>query len=234
MLAQKYALGLELDHFCTAANMDCDFERWDKAVRADMRYASHFVLHAPFAELTPCAIDPMIREVSLKRLRQAAKLCAYYGIHRMVVHSGFQPKVYFPEWYVDQAPTFFRELLRDLPSDFELLIENVLDPQPELLLNTVRAIDDPRARICLDVGHAFTASQEPPLHWIEVLSPVLSHLHLHDNDGSWDFHMPPGDGKIGFPALFDTLDARVPDATWTFECPDAAGCIRNLRSFGIL
>ena len=152
----------------------------------------------------------------------------------MVVHSGFMPRVYFPEWYLDQAAPFFRELLGTLPNDFELLIENVLDPEPKLLSDLIERIGDNRARVCLDVGHAFVTSEIPVRGWIDALAPMLRHLHLHDNDGTFDFHLPPGDGKIGFPELFDFLDERVPAATWTFECPDASGCIRKLVSFGLI
>lgn len=233
-LAEAHALGLELDQFCTAVNMDGNFAFWDASVRSDMERASEFVLHAPFAELTPCAIDPMIRDVSMRRLVQAGALCLRYGIRRMVVHSGFMPRVYFPEWYLDQAAPFFRELLGTLPNDFELLIENVLDPEPKLLSDLIERIGDNRARVCLDVGHAFVASEIPVRGWIDALAPMLRHLHLHDNDGTFDFHLPPGDGKIGFPELFDFLDERVPAATWAFECPDASGCIRKLVSFGLI
>lgn len=233
-LAEECGIGLELDHFCTAANMDEGFDAWDAAVRADMRHAERFVLHAPFAELTPCAIDPLIREVSMKRLKQAIALCRRYGVKRMVAHSGFLPRVYFPEWYLDQGAPFFRELLQTADADFELLIENVLEPDPALLGELIERIGDPRAKICLDVGHAFVSSEIPPREWIDRLAPWTRHLHLHDNDGSFDFHLPPGDGKIGYPELFGKLEECVPDATWTFECPDAIGCIRRLRAFGIV
>ena len=74
-LAEAHALGLELDQFCTAVNMDENFAFWDASVRSDIERAFEFVLHAPFAELTPCAIDPMIRDVSMRRLVQAGALC---------------------------------------------------------------------------------------------------------------------------------------------------------------
>ena len=88
-LAEECGLGMELDHFCTAANMDENFAEWDAAVRADMRHARRFVLHAPFAEIAPSAIDPLIREVSMKRLAQAIGLCRRYGVNRMVAIRAF-------------------------------------------------------------------------------------------------------------------------------------------------
>ena len=233
-LAEECGLGMELDHFCTAANMDENFAEWDAAVRADMRHARRFVLHAPFAEIAPSAIDPLIREVSMKRLAQAIGLCRRYGVNRMVAHSGFLPRLYFPQWYVSQAAAFFRELLEKADDDFELLIENVLEPEPDMLGELIERIGDPRAKLCIDVGHAFVSSEISVPEWIDRLGPQIGHLHLHDNDGFYDFHLAPGDGKIGYPELFAVLEAHAPDATWTFECPNVAACIENLRAFGII
>lgn len=233
-LAREYGLGLELDEFCTAANFDEHFDEWDARARSAMRMSDRFVLHAPFAELSPCAIDPMIRRVVRFRLDQAAGLCDRYGIARMVVHSGFMPRVYFDEWFVEQSAKFFREFLAGRPNSFELLIENVLDADPACLRDMVEAIGDRRAGVCLDVGHAHVASKAPVREWLRALAPNLRHVHAHDNDGSFDAHLPPGEGTIGFPKLFGEIAALAPAATVTFECPDAQGCVRRLIRDGVL
>ncbi len=233
-LAQAHGLGLELDEFCTAENFDAGFAEWDARARDALSKADRFVLHAPFAEMSPCAIDPRIRRVVRERLEQAAARCAAYGIDRMVVHSGFLPRVYYDEWFVAQSAKFFREFLAGCPASFELLIENVLDPDPACLRAMIEAIGDDRAGVCLDVGHAHVASQAPVREWLRALAPHIRHLHVHDNDGAFDAHLPPGEGTVGFPALFDAIDALVPRATITCECPDAAGCVRRLIEDGIL
>lgn len=233
-LAREHHLGLELDDFCTAMNMDTDFDRWDARTRSFLAQSDRFILHAPFAELHPCAIDPLVRDVAMRRLTQAAQLCDRYGIDRMVIHSGFIPNVYFPVWFVEQSADFFRKFLADRPESFRIMIENVLDPEPQPLIDMVNAIDDPRAGICLDVGHANVVSKIPIDEWIDVLAPKITHFHLHDNDTSWDAHSVPGDGNLGFPALYDRIFSAAPDATATFECLDAKGCVQRLISDGIL
>ena len=232
--AERLGLGLELDEFCTAMNLDEAFPAWDARARDRMARAARCILHAPFAELSPCAIDPLVRRVARKRFDQAAEICHRYGIDHMVIHSGFIPYVYFPEWFVEQSAQFFRDFLAGQPENFHIYIENVLDPEPAPLLTLAKAIGDPRAQLCLDVGHAHVVSQTPVREWLETLSPWLGHLHLHDNDGSADQHRIPGDGTIGFPALLDAVTAAAPDATLTFECRDAAGCVRRLSDFGLL
>ena len=112
------------------------------------------------------------------------------------------------------------------------MIENVLDPDPAPLSELVARIADPRAAICLDVGHAHASSRVPVAEWLHILGPQIAHLHVHDNDRSFDQHLLPGDGNIGFPALWtDILDLN---ATVTLECRDAAGCVHRLRAHGVL
>ncbi len=232
--ALEHGLGLELDDFCTAANMDDPGDLWHNRTRAFLAQSDRFILHAPFAEIHPCAIDPMIRQVAIHRLNQAAEICKRYDIRRMVIHSGFLPRVYFPVWFVEQGAAFFREFLKNQPQDFEIMIENVLDPDPQPLLDLVSAINDPRANLCLDVGHANVASEIPMEEWIRILAPKLTHLHIHDNDGSWDTHSIPGDGTIGYPALFDRILSAAPQATMTLECLDAGACAKRLREYNFI
>lgn len=233
-IARDLGPGLELDDFCTAANMDIDFPRWDARTHDFLQCSNRFILHAPFAELTPCAVDPLVHDVTMRRLNQAAELCDRYNIRRMVIHSGFIPNVYFPVWFVRQGSAFFREFLNNRPADFQIMIENVLDPDPQPLFDMVSAIGDDRAGVCLDVGHANVVSKISIDGWLKTLAPKLTHLHVHDNDGGWDTHSIPGDGNLGFPGLFDRILAAAPSATITCECLDAKGCVRRLNEYGLL
>ena len=59
-LARKWGLGLEVTDFCYAPMLDDPATL--PAVREKMAGIDHFWLHAPFAELAPCAVDPLVRE----------------------------------------------------------------------------------------------------------------------------------------------------------------------------
>ena len=85
------------------------------------------------------------------------------------------PQVYFPEWYVEQSVLFWREFLRQLPQDMTVALENVMEPQPRLLAEIARQVDDPRLGLCLDIGHANTfVSRVPPLESGGPHGPVAS------------------------------------------------------------
>lgn len=229
-LAAAHGLGIEIDEFCTAANMDENFEYWDGLVRGHGAQAPMEVFHAPFAELHPCAIDPRARRLAMDRFLQAADLAKSYGIRRMVVHGGFLPNVYYPIWYEEQSAGFWHEFLECQPDDFELLIENVLEDDPQSMLRMISGIGDARARMCLDVGHANVVSDVPLEKWIEVLGGHIRHVHLHNNHGKRDEHNPPDDGGMDIPALMERLDCCAPDATVTLECMDARDAVKWLGS----
>jgi len=217
-IAQEYGFGLEIDEFCTASNMDTDFEHWNSIVLDHMKFAQAAVFHAPFAELSPCAIDPVMRKAAMKRFFQAAALARSYGIRRMVVHGGFIPNVYFPIWYEEKSAEFWREFLSVQPDDFELLIENVMEDDPASMQRMFDAIGDKRAGICLDTGHAHVVSRIPVEEWITTLSGRIRHVHLHNNYGEHDTHNPPGEGTIDMERVMALLDAHAPEASITFEC----------------
>lgn len=217
-LANQYDLGLELDQFCTAYYMDAPlFEEQDRQVQTMLSRAK--VFHGPFSELAPCAIDPKVRQISMERYNQAYELARSYGISKIVFHGGFIPLVYFPVWYIERSVEFWKEFLADKPNDFVICLENVMETQPSFLVDIVKGVDDPRCRLCLDVGHANVdiVGKVEIEDWIGAFAPYLAHVHLHNNDGSWDWHKNIGEGTLPMERIFDLLDELAPDASLTFE-----------------
>ncbi len=232
-LASTYGLGLELADFCTASNLDQDFAACDAACRSKMAGVEQFWFHGPFAELCPAAIDPLIRKVTAKRYRQAIQTALDHGIHRVVLHGGFVPQVYFPQWFVPEGIKFWKMLLQTLPDSLTIALENVMEPDPDLLLALVQGVDDPRLGLCLDVGHA-NLTGVPPLEWILPMAPWLRHVHLHNNDGHSDQHQELDQGTIPMRVVLETLTDRCPDATWTMETQDGRRSLQWLEKEGLL
>ena len=214
--ALAYGLGLEMAEFCTASNLDQDYPRRRAQALVQMAGIDRSWFHAPFAELCPAAIDPKVRQVTMERYRQAVAAAQSLGICRLVIHSGYIPWVYFPQWFVPQSVRFWQEFLQDMPGDLTIALENVMDPGPDMLVDIVGQVNDPRLGLCLDLGHANTPlSWYPPQDWIGPMLPWLRHVHLHNNDGSQDTHQPLGEGTIPMARLLEEL---IPLAvTFTIE-----------------
>jgi sugar phosphate isomerase/epimerase len=97
---------------------------------------------------------------------------------------------------------------------------------PSQLAEQISSVDHPAVGICLDVGHAALAAGFFGFDLIEecaALTPLVRHVHLHDNlqrtnltgeprvsehtvYGLGDLHLPPGRGTIPLENLFRTMD----------------------------
>ena len=229
-LANKYQCGYEITAFSYAPMLE-DAAAFSR-VEAECEEIGLLWLHAPFAELIPCAIDPNVRANAMSRFRQTTALAARLGVRRIVVHGGFIPYVYFPEWYVEQSICFWKEFLADAPDDLLLAVENVMEPGPQTLVEIAKGVADARLGLCLDVGHANTVvSKTAPQDWLVPMLPWLRHVHLHSNHGSLDEHLPFPEGTLDAPAILSFL-TQHPEISVTLENQNALPALRALRARG--
>ena len=80
---------------------------------------------------------------------------------------------------------------------------------------------DERVGFHLDVGHAhLTQARGQVNHTAALLSefgPRLAHVHVHDNFGADDLHLPLGTGTIDWPQVVGSLKAAGWNGTATLE-----------------
>lgn len=227
-VAKQYGFGLEIAEYCTAYNMDDYFEDTNRSVQKKLEGIQKRLLHAPFNELFPCAIDPKARQLAACRFRQAVERAQTYGAEKVIIHGGYNPMMYFPVWYVEQSIPFWKAFLRELPDGITICLENVLEEVPELLLDVVKRVADPRLRLCLDIGHVNAYSKVPVLDWLEISAPYISHFHIHNNDGSRDAHAALYEGSLPMREFLKRMDCLCPDATVTLELMQAGNSVRWL------
>ena len=224
-IARKYGLGIEIAEYCTAWNMDDEFTATDASVQVKLDGIERKVLHAPFNELFPCAIDKKARALAADRYRQAIDLAKTYGATKVIIHGGYNPWIYYPVWYVEQSILFWKGFLEDDPG-VEIVLENVLETDPQWLLDIVKGVGDPRLKLCLDIGHVNAYSKIPLNDWLENWAPHISHFHIHNNDTSWDTHSPLTEGTIPMKDLLEKAYLLCPDATFTLELMEAEASVK--------
>ena len=230
-LARTFGLGIEIADYCTAVNLDEAFSQTDEKLKKQLANVPRRLLHGPFNELFPCAIDPLARRLAAFRYDQALNLSQRYGAAKLILHGGYSPRLYFPCWYVEQSVLFWREFLESHPGDYEICLENVMEEEPELLRSIVSQVDDPRLGLCLDVGHVNVYSRIPAEKWLACWGEFLSHAHLHNNDGTADTHSALNQGSLPMALLIDALPSA---ATATLELPQIGENIQWLKNQGIL
>lgn len=235
-ILMQHGIGVELDQLCMPENLDGEAAASAcREIEALLPLASGCVLHGPFHELFPAAIDPKARALAMERFNAAANLVLKYDAKKMVVHSGYVPQVYFKEWHLDRSVEFWHEFMDDKPKGFHIVIENVMEDEPYMLAELAVRLKHPQIKVCLDAGHAACVSKVPVCEWIQVLAPYLGHLHLHNNDGKNDLHQSLTDGVIDtsrvLDAVFDLCDA---DMTVTIESIDGLDSVAWLAKEGYL
>ncbi len=73
----------------------------------------------------------------------------------------------------------------------------------EELLSFVAGFAHPAVGICYDSGHAHVTGDAAAV--LRMFAPYVVTVHLHDNDGTADQHLMPGQGTIGWPAVVAEL-----------------------------
>jgi sugar phosphate isomerase/epimerase len=60
------------------------------------------------------------------------------------------------------------------------------------------------------------------LNWITTLGERITYVHLHDNDGSGDQHLPLGQGNLPLLEVLAALETHAPRAIWMIEAEATA------------
>ena len=195
--------GVGPEIYFTGATLDAlapgEAEREAEALRkAGVRSLS---FHAPFEDVWPGARDEEVRRLSVRRLSQAVDLAPVFRPKGIVVHGGYFGWIFdfHPEkWFAPARRSFLELAERAEKAGTDLYVENVFDEVPDHLLRLRDAVGSPRLHFCFDPGHATLFSRLPVQHWAEAFGERIRLMHVHDNRGSRDDHLPVGEGGINF------------------------------------
>ena len=239
-VAKNHGLGLEFNNTCISEALDQ--KNRQKLLRAMSRQFEQVgfpaaILHGPFTEIHPAAIDHRARQMAMDRLEEAFEVSKALSIKSMVVHSGWIPFIYFKEWQSEKAAEFWQEFMTDKPDDFCIYIENVLEDEPYMICKMMSYIDNPNIKLCLDIGHANAATQDniPVEIWIQQLAPYIGHFHLHNNPGTSDTHGSFDLGSMDIHSIFRTIEeACSDDVTFTIESRDCRSSVKWLQKYQYL
>ncbi|MFZ2445145.1 MAG: sugar phosphate isomerase/epimerase [Syntrophobacteraceae bacterium] len=199
--------------------------------------------HGPFWDLCPGSIDPGIREVSRSRLLRLFEILEHVRPAQIVCHTGFDPRHHRghrAEWLENSAAVWGHFIERAERLGAPLLLENVWEEDPGPHLELFAKLDSPWFGFCLDTGHQNAFSKTPLERWLDATAGRLMEIHIHDNDGSDDHHLPVGRGNIDFDYLFGFLDANGLRPVLTLEphrdehlyaCLDALSRMESFKKF---
>ncbi len=219
--------GLDLDD---PADWQLARDTAETLARADR---SHTV-HLPFTGLYPAARDPEILAHTRRDLAKALGLARLFSPKRLVGHPYLHQERTSEglRQAVQRAAETWTEVLAAWPGHPPLGLENTHELSPAPLVELFTLLAGQGTGACFDVGHwhAFArgASRGDLLSWVSALAPFLNHVHLHDNDGSFDQHLGLGLGRIDWATFFGLLEHKGLAPSLTMEPHTEADCAVSL------
>ena len=169
-------------------------------------------VHGAFIDVNPASGDPDFRELSRKRCRESCEIALALGAGNLVFHSSAFPFLrgtYLDNWAAGCA-AFYEELAAKYP--VRIYLENAQDVDPTPLRKLMEKIHSDRIGVCLDIGHA-NYTRIPVSQWFQELGKWIGYLHLSDNLGQFDDHLPLGKGSVDWELvnrLWKSLGKEVP------------------------
>jgi sugar phosphate isomerase/epimerase len=118
-----------------------------------------------------------------------------------------------------------------------IALENVYERDPGQMKLLLGALASPQVRFCFDAGHANAFGGAPLGLWMDALGDFLGEIHIHDNHGTADEHLPVGEGNIPFLGLFSILRQKNLRPILTVESHSEQGLRRmleNIRAMELL
>lgn len=169
-------------------------------------------VHGAFIDVNPASGDPDFRALSRKRCEESCRMAAELGAGFVVLHSSCFPFLrgaYLEHWAAGCAD-FYGELAQRYGIGIRVENSQDLDPAPlKALMQRTKGAD---VAVCLDIGHA-ACSRAPIEEWFGELGAEIAYLHLSDNLGAFDDHLPIGAGSIDWQqadSLFRQLNRPMP------------------------
>lgn len=228
--------GLQPEIACHEVSFDqLDFTRLGEAVDQLAEAGLGTTLHAPFSGFDPGSRRNRSRRQSRHLAEQSLLLAERIGAARVVFHPGlpFASSAAQKMRWLESSLEFWPEFIpRAQAIGCCICVENIYEDHPAPLVSLFRELDSPWFGTCFDIGHWNVFGRIDLPEWLEQVGPFLRHLHLHDNHGDMDQHLPIDSGNAPFGQLFTLLTAQHLSPSLTLEARDPADIDRSLTKLG--
>lgn len=200
-IANELDLGLEISRFGKLKELDEKFdETLDMYEDAIKDLKNNLTLHGFFSNLCPVSKDPAISNVSKDRYYQSLEIASRLGAKTVVFHTCFnnllKQQVYRDNFFHGSVE-FFNELIPHFEeNNIIATIENVHEPNFEMIRNIIAAVNSPNLKATIDIGHFNLHSNIPMRDWIKNYGIMLHHMHFHNNYKDEDSHQSLKKGSL--------------------------------------
>ncbi|MDD5254091.1 MAG: sugar phosphate isomerase/epimerase [Candidatus Nanoarchaeia archaeon] len=157
-----------------------------------------------------------IREASVKDAVRYFPIFQKLGVKYITVHGNWPFSLFSVEDGIKFQVESLTKLVREAKKyNLKIMFEPVGKKQEsyEVVAKIITKV--PGLHFHLDIGHSNLYGRNP-VKYIKELNKELRHVHLHDNNGSEDEHLPIGAGNINWEKTLKVLK-KYYDGTITLE-----------------
>ena len=186
-------------------------------------YNLKYSIHAPFMDVNIASPQDQSRLNSIAQIKSSIELANEIDAEAVVVHPGlisFLANKYFKKEVYEFANDSIKEIgdyakdlgvlatIENMPNFESMIYQNIVDLNQMLVENEMH--------MTLDIGHANHVGYAPD----EMIFDSIKHVHVHDNLGDDDTHLPLGEGSIDLKYIINTLESKNYDGIYILEVND--------------
>jgi len=201
----------DIEIFLTLPHFDWRDARYVAAMHTAIKKTGLSVcgVHAPWMPgMDIASLEDEERKTSVMNVKMAVDLLQRLGGHILVVHPGaalgtsddIAAKLKRSQESLSAVAKYCQE--RGVRIALENPPTNELGGDPERLRSLYDCLPQENIQACFDTGHAHIAGG---LELWRSMAKEIVYVHLHDNNGVEDQHVPPGMGRIDWEVFFQLL-----------------------------
>jgi len=197
-------------------------------------YDFKYFVHAPSIDTNLASLNPALRRASEKTILKAVNFAAKIEAELLVSHVGRLSRDY-PRKLVEKSMKNATSSLNTLvhaSSDLGVIftIENDHSSRDHILVGYPKQIkfliESSGCKLTFDVGHANTVGKI--VDFTKLFDKFIVNVHLSDNNGREDEHLPIGKGSIDFVGMFKKMKDWWSQKTLIIECHSFAGLKKSI------
>ncbi|MCX5804440.1 MAG: sugar phosphate isomerase/epimerase [Proteobacteria bacterium] len=193
-------------------------------------------VHAPYMDLSPGGFDKTIKAISRDKIKKSVEMANTLHAKCIVCHPGYD-KWRFGDneqlWF-DSSIETWTEILKEADDGLIVALENIFEETPSTFIALFHHFKDKNLFFCFDSGHFNLFTTVSLERWLTPLKDRIREMHLHDNHGSTDEHLPIGRGTFPFRELKAFLSQANGNIIYTAEIASeshVAESIKNAKEF---
>lgn len=195
--------------------VDGNWKKLAKEIK-ERNFGVPFTVHPPAWDTNLVSQMAELREATWKLHVDSLEFAAQIGAKQVVLHPGFYGSPAFDKKEAQQRAMELTAKIADIAKSLglKLAFENVGYHGQSLFTAdeyacALNGIDETVGYL-IDVGHANINGWDVPA-LIRRVAPRLCGLHIHDNNGNSDQHLPIGDGTMEWNSIYEAM-GEVPAA----------------------